>query len=381
MKLRSIRLFLAVALFSLIPIGCVFSQEKVEIQPKKVTEKSWKTNTGKRSIELSELLSGGPPKDGIPAINEPKFVSNGEASKWLKSKEPVISLSIKGEARAYPLQILIWHEIVNDEIDGQPIAVTFCPLCYTAIAFDRTLDGKVYSFGVSGMLRHSDMIMFDRETESWWQQFSGEAIVGDLTGKTLNQLPAQIVSFEQFSEAFPNGKILSRETGYERAYGRNPYVGYDNINQKPFLFSGKTDERLRPMEKVIAIEINKNFKAYPYSITREKRVIHDRVNSIDIVIFHSDGATSALDAADISTSKEAGSTGVFVPSIDGQKLTFAYDKGEFVDEQTKSRWNIFGQATLGKLKGKQLKQITSGDYFAFAWFVFRPKTEIYIEME
>ena len=358
---------------------CVMSQDKSSQENQNEQIANWKTNVKKRSIELSEIMSGGVPKDGIPALDAPKFVSINEAGKWLKTNEPVISLEIGGEARAYPLQILIWHEIINDEIKGQPVAVTFCPLCYTAIAFDRKLEGKVYSFGVSGMLRHSDMIMFDRQTESWWQQISGEAIVGDLTGKTLNQFPAQIVSFAQFSGAFPEGKVLSRETGYNRDYGRNPYVGYDNINQKPFLFKGKTDERLRPMEKVVTVEINKIFKAYPYSITRQKRVVHDRVNSTEIVIFHSDGASSALDASDIGKSKDAGSTGVFIPEINGQKLTFKYDNGEFIDEETRSRWNIFGKAVSGKLQGKQLRQIRHGDYFAFAWIVFNPQTEIYKE--
>lgn len=359
--------------------GCVFSQDEKVFPPKKESVKGWKTNIEKRSIDLDELISGGPPKDGIPALNSPKLISINEAKIWLKFNEPVIALKIGDEARAYPLQILIWHEIVNDELGGESVIVTFCPLCYTAIAFDRKLDGKTYSFGVSGMLRHSDMIMFDRETESWWQQFSGEALVGDLAGKMLKQFPSQIVSFEQFSNAFPNGKVLSRETGYDRQYGKNPYVGYDDINKRPFLFRGEADKRLRPMEKIIAIEIDSKPKAYPYSITREKYVLTDRIGSTDIVIFHSDGASSALDKQQISESKNAGSTGVFVPEVDGQKLTFTHDKGEFIDEQTKSRWNIFGQAIEGKLKDRKLKQIKHGDYFAFAWLVFKPQTLIYTQ--
>ncbi len=360
-------------------VGCALSQDEKVVPPKKETVKGWKTNIEKRSIDLDEVISGGPPKDGIAALNSPKLISIKEAKSWLKPNEPVITLKIGDEARAYPLQILIWHEIVNDEIGGESVIVTFCPLCYTAIAFDRKLDGKTYSFGVSGMLRHSDMIMFDRETESWWQQFSGEAIVGDLTGKKLKQFPSQIVSFEQFSNAFPNGKVLSRETGHDREYGKNPYLGYDDINNRPFLFRGNTDKRLRPMEKIIAIEIDSKPKAYPYSITREKYVLTDRIGSTDIVIFHSDGASSALDKSQISESKNVGSTGVFIPEVDGKKLTFIYDKGEFIDEQTKTRWNIFGQATEGKLKGRTLKQIKHGDYFAFAWLVFKPQTLIYTE--
>lgn len=378
MKFRLMHIGLALAVISIATTGCFFSQE-LAVNPERDIKKGWKTNIEKRSIELDELMSGGPPKDGIPALDAPKFIAIGEASKWLNSNEPVISLTIDGESRAYPLQILMWHEIVNDEIKGQPVTVTFCPLCYTAIAFDRRLDGKVLDFGVSGMLRHSDMVMYDRQTESWWQQISGEAIVGDLNGKTLKQFPSQIVSFGQFSKAFPKGMVLSRETGHTRQYGNNPYRGYDDITKTPFLFRGKPDERLKPMEKVIAIQLDSVTKAYPHTITKRKRVLYDRIGKTEIVIFHADGAVSALDHGQISESKNIGSTGVFVPEIGGQKLTFVYDGDEFVDDQTKSRWNVFGLAIDGKLKGKQLKQIASGDYFAFAWLVFRPKTEIYSE--
>ena len=371
--------FIILTLISVFTAACALSQETTDPKTPKETLKGWKTNVEKRSVELDEFMSGGPPKDGIPAIDSPKFVSVADAGQWLKSNEPVISLRVGNEAKAYPLQILMWHEIVNDKINGQPVTVTFCPLCYTAIAFDTILDGKTYTFGVSGMLRHSDMVMYDRETETWWQQISGEGIVGDLTGKTLKQFPSQIVSFGQFSKAFPKGTVLSRETGYKREYGNNPYRGYDDTAKTPFLFRGKPDERLKPMEKIVAIELDSITKAYPHSITKKRRVIYDRIGPTEIVIFHADGASSALDAGLISESKEIGTTGVFVPEVDGKKLTFVYEKGDFIDAQTKSRWNVFGQAIDGKLKGKQLKHVKSGDYFAFAWLVFKPKTEIYSE--
>lgn len=379
MNTRLRQFILAVSVVSIAAVGCVFSQDIPAAQPKNEIAKGWKTNVDKRSIDLDELMSGGPPKDGIPALDKPKFVAISDAANWLKSNEPVISLKVGDEAKAYPLQILMWHEIVNDEISGRPVTVTFCPLCYTAIAFDRQLDGKVLDFGVSGMLRHSDMVMYDRQTESWWQQISGEAIVGDLNGKILKQLPSQIVSFGQFMKAFPKGFVLSRETGFNRQYGTNPYKGYDDLAKTPFLFRGKPDQRLLPMEKVIAVEFGRISKAYPHAITSRRRVLADRIASTDIVIFHADGAASALDDGQISNSKSIGSTGVFVPEIDGKKLTFVYDSDEFVDEQTKSRWNIFGLAIDGKLKGKQLKQIRSGDYFAFAWLVFKPSAEVYTE--
>ncbi len=251
--LDSVVSLVLVAIFVSFSAVCANSQGEVDQALERIP--GWKTNTAKRSIDLSEVRSGGPPKDGIPALDDLKFISIIEARSWLGPKEPVIALEIGGSARAYPLQILIWHEIINHDFDGTPVSVTFCPLCYSAIAFDRRVEGKTYNFGVTGMLRHSDMIMFDRETESWWQQITGETIVGDLTGIKLKQIPAQIVGFEQFAQAYPKGLIVSRETGYKRDYGRNPYVGYDNVNQKPYFPAGKDDRRLRPMEKAIILRL------------------------------------------------------------------------------------------------------------------------------
>ena len=337
----------------------------------------WTTDVSKRSIDLDELMSGGPPKDGIPAIDDPRFVSPEAASAWLEPQEPVVLLEIDGDARAYPLQILTWHEIVTDEVGGVPVAVTFCPLCYSAVAFDRRLDGEVYTFGVSGFLRNSDLVMFDRQTESLWQQLTGEAIVGELTGKTLTQVPAQIVSFEQFREAHPEGRVLSRDTGHSRSYGRNPYAGYDQIGRPPFLFQGRIDDRLAPMEKVVTVEIDGVYKAYPHSLTREERVVHDTVGGRELVVFHADGAVSALDAERISASREIGTTGVFDPRVDDRTLRFRYRDGRFVDEETGSTWTVTGRAVAGPLEGAELEPIPHGNYFSFAWFAFRPETSVY----
>ena len=345
------------------------------------TFKGWRTDTSKRSIDLGEILSGGVGKDGIPALTEPRFVEAKEASRWLEKREPVIALRIGAEARAYPLQILIWHEIVNDVIGETPVAVTFCPLCYSALAFDRRSAGRTLTLGVSGMLRHSDMVMYDRETESWWQQVLGEAIVGELTGTKLTQLPAQIISFEQFTATYPDGRVLSRETGHKREYGRNPYVGYDDIGNRPFLFRGKPDGRLTPMEKLVTLSLTQGEtqldKAYPHSLTRKQRVIHDRLGNQPLVIFHMDGAVSALDQADISASRQTGSVGVFDPRVAERQLTFKFAGSKFVDEETRSEWNIAGQAISGELKGTELRALPHGHEFAFAWLVFKPQSLIW----
>ena len=338
----------------------------------------WKTDVNKRSIDLDELISGGPPKDGIPSIDRPEYIPAGEAQSWLGDREPVISVQIDDEARAYPLQILMWHEIANTRFGDVPAAVTFCPLCYSALVFDRRVDGETLEFGVSGLLRHSDMIMYDRTTESLWQQITGEAVVGTYTGTRLQTLPSQIISFEQFREIYPDGSVLSRETGHQRAYGRNPYVGYDDIDRSPmFIDPSDLDGRLRPMQKVVGVVIGDRQKVYPYELSRASGVINDELSGEQIVVLHTDGAASAMDAPRIEQSKEAGSTGVFLRQVNGRTLQFSLENGNIVDRETGSIWDISGRATNGPLKGTRLKAVTSGDYFAFAWLVFYPDSAIY----
>jgi hypothetical protein len=345
----------------------------------KAATSSWNINWNRHTIDYNELLSGGPPRDGIPSLDAPQFVSPDEAQAWLTDNEPVIALEIEGEARAYPLQILTWHEIVNDIVADVPVAVTFCPLCNSAITFDRRLDGEVFEFGTSGLLRNSDLVMYDRTTESLWQQFTGEGIVGDLAGETLTFLPSSIVSFADFREAFPEGVVLSRDTGFNRRYGQNPYVGYDDIGSSPFLFRGEIDGRLAAVERVVTVSLEDVGVdvAYPLSVLSEVGVINDSQAGRDLVVFHSDGTTSALDARSIAEAEDVGATGVFDPVLDGQKLTFAQDGDLIVDEQTGSTWNVLGQAVDGPLAGQQLTPVVHGDHFWFSWAAFKPDTVIY----
>lgn len=336
-----------------------------------------KTNFKKALVPLEKIRPGGPPPDGIPAIDRPKFVSVKAASKWLDDQEPVLAFSLGESVRAYPLQVLIWHEIVNDEVGGIPVAVTFCPLCNSAIVFDRRLDGKVYDFGTSGMLYYSDLVMYDRQTHSLWAQMEGRAIVGDLAGAQLKALPAAIVAWGDWKRAFPKGQVLSRETGYKRAYGRNPYVGYDRVDQPPFLYKGPLDKRLLPMERVVALSIGGQQKAYPYQVLKEQRVVADTVGGKAVVVFYQPGTTSALDREAIADSRDVGATGVFSPFIQGQRLTFTIRDGFFIDRETESRWNILGQAVAGKLNGKTLERLPAVDTFWFAWAAFKPQTAIY----
>jgi len=337
----------------------------------------WKTNFRKHSVPLTEIVSGGPPKDGIPAIDTPRFETVDAAGTWLRAKEPVILFRWKDAARAYPLQILIWHEIVNDTVGGAPVAITFCPLCNTAIAFDRRLGGRVLDFGTTGRLRFSDLVMYDRQTESWWQQITGEAIVGDLTGQRLAYLPAQIVSWEVFRGTFPQGKVLSRNTGFSRSYGTNPYVGYDDVNSGPFLYSGPRDPRLRPLERVVTVSIGGEDAAYPFRTLEQARVVNDAVGGMPIVVIFEKGVTSALDRSSIADSRDIGTATVFSRRLDGRTLSFALQAGRVADRETRSTWSLLGQATGGPLRGKTLTPVVSGQHFWFSWAVFRPTTRIY----
>jgi hypothetical protein len=347
--------------------------------------RAWNTNWNRRTIEFDEIRSGGPPRDGIQSIDDPKFVSPEEASEWLADNEPVIALELNGDARAYPLQIITWHEIVNDTVGDIPAAITFCPLCNSALAFDRRVAGQVFEFGVSGLLRNSDLIMYDRTTETLWQQFTGEGIVGDLTGTRLDFLPTSIVSFADFSSAYPQGSVLSRDTGLRGSYGRNPYAGYDTYESvlsgggNLVLFDGDPDGRLAPADRVVTVSLDDIGldAAYPLAILSEAGVINDSQGERDLVVFFKRGTASALGASVIAEGADVGATGVFDPWLDGQKLTFSHDGERIVDNESGSTWNILGQAVDGPLVGQSLTPIVHGDHFWFSWAAFKPDTIIY----
>ena len=342
-----------------------------------LSTRGWKTDFSRHTVPFTEILSGGPPRDGIPPIDQPKFIDFREANRYLDRLEPVISFEINGDVRAYPLSILTWHEIVNDVVGGVPVAVTFCPLCNSAIVFDRRLDGMVHRFGTSGNLRHSDLIMWDRETESWWQQLTGEAIVGELAGKKLTFLPGPIISWKDFKDANPDGKVLSQDTGFQRDYGRNPYVGYDRVDNPPFLFQGDLDGRLLPKERVVTVTVGDVDAAFPFSILTQEKVVNYNVGGRDLVVFFKPGTRSALDQLLIGMSEEIGATGLFDAELDGRKLTFRADGDDFIDNETGSSWNILGEAIQGPSTGKRLTPIVHTNSFWFAVAAFKPDTKIY----
>ena len=337
----------------------------------------WTTDFRFHSVPYSEIQNGGPRRDGIPPLDDPTFVSQEEADNWLKASEPVIVLEMNGEARAYPIQILVWHEIVNDVLGDVPVTVTFCPLCNSAIAFDRRLDGVVYDFGVSGNLRNNDMVMWDRQTQSWWQQFTGEGIVGDLTGRQLTILAAAVISWADFRSTYPDGDVLSRDTGYSRPYGSNPYVGYDDTVMPYFNIPAGLDVRLFPKDRVASFTLGDTAAAFPFSVLVNEPVVNYSVGGRDLVVFFKPDTLSAFASGVTGQAEQVGSTGVFDSHVDGRKLTFRADAGTFVDEKTGSVWNIVGKAVRGPLTGTELTPIVHGDHFWFAWAAFQPDTLIY----
>ena len=349
-----------------------------EAPPPSGAEREFTTDFTRHTVDYAEILSGGPPKDGIPAIDQPGFVSVDEANGWPQPQEPVILLQIGEEARAYPLQILVWHEIVNDIVNGEPVLVTFCPLCNTAIAFERTVDGRVLDFGTTGRLRYSNLIMYDRQTETWWQQANGEAIAGELTGTRLEFLPAAIVSWDDFRAAHPDGLVLSTDTGFSRAYGQNPYVGYDDVDNSPFLYRGpETPANLRPMTRVLAVERNNDVAAFPYGTLEDLRVVHESIGGEEVVIFWEAGTASALDSRGIAFGRDVGTANAFSRVVDGRRLTFAFDGSRFVDEETGTTWNILGEGIEGPLAGRRLDPMVAVNHFWFSWVAFQPGTRVY----
>ena len=339
---------------------------------------AWKTDFSRHSVPLEEIVSGGPPKDGIPAIDRPRFESVREAGRWLKGTDPLMIVENGGVTKAYPLGILIWHEIVNDVVGGLPVAVTFCPLCNTALVFDRRLDGRLLDFGTTGRLRHSDLVMYDRQTESWWQQVTGDAIVGSLVGSELQRVPSNTLAWNTARELYPEMLVLSRETGYDRSYGRNPYAGYDNAGNGPLLgfFNRDADPRLPAMERIVAVELGAGW-AVPFTQLREVRVVNEEIAGTPLVVFWKPGAASALDQAEIAAGRDVGQTAVYDRRLDGRLLTFYAVEGGFRDQQTGSGWTLSGTAVDGTLKGKRLDPVPHGNHFWFAWAVFKPDTQVW----
>lgn len=323
--------------------------------PKDATERS-----GKHSIPLEEIVDGGPGKDGIPSIDDPKFTDVAEGDRFIKPDSLGISLTLGGETRFYPYQILTWHEVVNDRIGGRPILVTYCPLCATGIVFDRKVDDEPVEFGVSGKLHNNNLLMYDRKTESYWSQVRGEAVVGEKTGTKLTVLPAETIAWKDWKAAHPSGKVLSRDTGRSRDYERDPYGGYAQDSSLLFPLSHQ-DDRLDRKELVVGVKVGDRTKAYSAKALARERVRNDTVGGEPL----------------LAVSDPAGDVArVFRRAVDGTTLSFRADGAELLDDRA-GRWSFDGAGTAGSARGKRLETYPSIPALWFSWAATYPKTGLF----
>ncbi len=311
-------------------------------------------------IPLDQIVSGGPPRDGIPSIDNPKFVSAEDAD--LQDSDLVLGLNINGDIRAYPLNILVWHEIVNDEVGGTPIAVTYCPLCFTNQVFHRAIDNHTVEFGTSGKLYNSNLVMYDRASESLWSQALGQAIVGEYAGKKLERIPFDVAFWREWKVLYPESKVLSQDTGFGRPYGVDPYGNYYTDPNILFPLS-HLDNRLGPKEIVVGLENEGSYRAYPVQQIEDNHIINDEIGDRKIVVM----------------SFYPFMVRAFDRSVDGLFLDFQYDGSKVIDTQTSSIWNFEGEAIEGEMKDKQLVRLPFDEGFWFTWAAFHPDTSLHNE--
>ncbi len=309
---------------------------------------------------LDEIVVGNPKKDGVPAIDEPVYESVYAADQYLNDDGLGLVIEMNGRYRFYPYQILVWHEIVNDTFQGQPLLITFCPLCLTGIAFDPVVNKEVLKFGVSGKLYNSNLLMYDRKTDSLWSQALGEAVVGDMTGTELARYPSLIIAWEDFKTEFSNAEVLSRKTGFDRDYTRSPYPGYQLDPTILFPVNNK-DARLFSKELVYGWKNEAAAKAWTEADVREIKVINDSVNTQNVLIVYDEDVNGVRG---------------FSRQVEGETLTFKSGKNFLIDEETESLWNYQGEAVSGKYRGKKLDVLALENHFWFSWAASHPETDL-----
>jgi len=313
------------------------------------------------------IQSGGPPKDGIPPVDKPKYVAAAEAEKSLKPNDIVFGLNYSGTVKAYPQKILVWHEIVNDEVKGEKIAVTYCPLTGSAVGLrGRSRDGAMLTFGTSGKLVNSNLLMYDRQTDSQWPQILGVAIDGKNMGMVLEEIPLDWTHWSRWRVRHPDTLVLSSDTGYFRSYGSDPYGSYDksgtyyNSGGPLFPVMAK-DDRFQPKEVVVAVNASGHQMGLHKQAVCKKKVVNTSLGGLPLVAIYA----SELDIARL-----------FVRQVEGKSTNLAFEKGRVVDELTGSQWRADGRSVEGNASGSQLKQHPSYDVMWFAWYAFFPETQV-----
>jgi len=339
----------------------MISQEQTITQIQDETKVKIQVTDGiKHIVPLDKIKSGGPPKDGIPSIDNPNFVSTAEAN-FVSDDDLVLGLKINEETKAYPLFILVWHEIVNDVVGDVPVAVTYCPLCFTNQVFERTINGQVTEFGTSGKLYNSNLVMYDRNTDSQWSQAIGIAITGELTGQKLKRVPFDVAKWSDWKTLYPETLVLTTKTGHIRAYGSDPYGDYYTDPRIIFPVENK-DERLHPKEIILGFNNDNIYKAYKLVDVEEKNVINDEIGDKKLLL--------------VSLYPEMARA--FNRDVDGIVLEFQYIDGKIIDTQTKSQWNFDGEAIEGQLKDKKLDREVFNPGFWFEWVAFHPGSLVYL---
>lgn len=319
----------------------------------------------KDSPDVSNLVdrfdAGGPGKDGIPSIDDPRFESVTSANEYLDDAGLGIDVEVNGKHRFYPFQILVWHELVNDTFGDRSFLITYSPLTFTTAVFDRTFDSVPSTFGVSGDLYDSNTVLYDRETDTRWLQVSGKAIDGTRVGMVLKRYPSTVMSWSAFKSIYANGAVLSRTTGVVRDYTRDPYDAYHANNAILFSLSAK-DDRYHPKSIVYGFENSVAQKAYFEEAMIEQELINDRIGDINVLLVRDE---------ELETVK------AFDRRANDRVLTFELDDQVLVDKETKTRWNLDGMAFSGALRGKQLFRIPLELSYWFSWYATYPETDVF----
>ncbi|MDP9466110.1 MAG: DUF3179 domain-containing protein [Actinomycetota bacterium] len=327
-------------------------------------------------VEPDQMVSGGPPPDGIPAIDEPRFQRTSDV-RWVDDEEQVLVVEVAGHVRAYPVQVLTLHEVVNDTIGGIPVVVTYCPLCASGLAFERRTADRVLSFGTSGRLFQSNLVMYDRQTESLWPQVGGRAVAGVLTGQELRLVPAQMVAWSQWRAAHPDGWVLSRQTGHALPYGSNPYYGYDQKETAPLFYDFPIDSRIAWLKQpVVGIALGGDALAVDVEALRNDGTREVTVGGRRLTVWWLPGARSSLDGFAVGDGAEVGTVSVFDPVLNGRPATFQSDGGVITDVETGSTWDAFGAAVTGPRAGARLASVPHLTTFWFSWSASHPGTRI-----
>ena len=335
----------------------------------------WTTDFASFTVPPDSLVRFGP-RDAIPALHDPAFVSIREAGRWLDSREPVVVVRVGEDVRAYPVQILLMHDVVNDVVGGTPVAVTFCVLCGSALAFDRRFEGAVLDFGVAGVIHNSNVVLYDRQTETFWAQAIGTGIVGRHTGKRLDILYAPTLPFGEFEEEFPGGRVLSRETGHDREYGKGRLLNYERRGPLERFFRGEADVRLPAMERVLVVESGEDVVAFPFSALADRRVLETTVDGERVVAFWAPGTVSIY-ADRTADGRDVGAAVAFSARLGDEVLRFRPEgEDRFRDRSTDTVWSLSGLGLDGPLAGRRLRQVDAGVHFWFVWAAYRPGTRV-----